>query len=44
MQKYSEAIKDYEQVLKQKSGLEQFAERRISQAKKKMQENSNQPK
>lgn len=44
MQKYSEAIKDYEQVLKQKTGLEQLAERRISSAKQKMQENVNQPK
>lgn len=44
MNKFSEAIKDYEQVLKQKSGLEQFAERRISSAKQKMQENVNQPK
>lgn len=44
MRKYSEAIKDYEQVLSQKSGLEQLAERRIYQTKQKMQENVNQPK
>lgn len=44
MQKYAEAIADYEQVVKLKSGLEQIAARRISQAKQKMQENSNQPK
>ena len=44
MRKYLEAVKDYEQVLKQKTGLEQLAERRISQAKQKMQENVNHPK
>jgi tetratricopeptide (TPR) repeat protein len=44
MKKYSEAIKEYEQVLKQKTGLEPLAERRISQAKQKMQENGIQPK
>ncbi len=44
MGKYAEAIKDYEQVLKQKTGLEQFAERRIFSAKQKMQENVTQPK
>ena len=44
MQKYAEAIKDYEQVLKQKSGLEKFAERKIASAKQKMQENVYQPK
>lgn len=44
MQKYPEAIADYEQVVKLKSGLEQIAEKRISQAKQKMPENGNQPK
>lgn len=44
MHKYAEAIIDYEQVLKQKTGLEQLAERRISSAKRKMQENVYQPK
>jgi tetratricopeptide (TPR) repeat protein len=44
MQKYSEAIKEYEQVLKEKTGLEPLAERRISQAKQKMLENGSQPK
>jgi tetratricopeptide (TPR) repeat protein len=44
MQEYSEAVADYVQVVKLKSGLEQIAEKRISQAKQKMQENANQPK
>jgi tetratricopeptide (TPR) repeat protein len=42
MQKYSKAIKEYEQVLKQKAGLEPLAERRISQAKQKIQESGGQ--
>lgn len=43
-QKYSEAISDYEQAAKTKDQLGQIAERKISQAKQKMQENAGQPK
>jgi tetratricopeptide (TPR) repeat protein len=44
MKKYSEAIKEYEQVLKQKTRLETArGVRRISQAKQKMQETAFNP-
>lgn len=44
MQKFPEAITDYEQVVKLNRGLEQIAEKRISSAKQKMQQNIAQPK
>jgi len=44
MQKYPEAIKDYEQILKLNMGMERLAETRIADAKQKMQETANQPK
>lgn len=43
-QKFEEAIADYEQAAKTKDQLGQIAERKISQAKQKMQENAGQPK
>lgn len=44
MQKFPEAITDYEQVVKLDRGLEQIAEKRIFSAKQKMQENAARPK
>lgn len=44
LQKYAEAIKDFEHVVKQKNGLEELAERRILLAKQKVQQNGVSPK
>ena len=44
MRKYSEAIQDYEQVIKLQDTLKEPMQRRIVLAKQKVQENSNQPK
>jgi tetratricopeptide (TPR) repeat protein len=44
MQKYSEAIQDYEQVIKRQDTLTELMQKRVVLAKQKMQQDTNQPK